>query len=272
MTALIIPREVIVPQPMDIICAELADYIQSLCTDEIVSTKTDYMRATVKLVNRGLCFTLSRNGCRNQPEPGCYVYYSCDWQRRRDLVQSIIQHRLGKSSRLQARSLILQDVPIDEYDDFMDHSHLYGSAPASMILGLYQKDGTLMTAMSYRQALTVHGYRWYSIRYATRLGFTVLGGASRLFTNFRRMADPDLVITYADKCTSDAGVYYKLGFITDGETRANYVCRNQDTGKYPGRAMSGVIKVLDNLGLGAVAPSIDRVWNSGSVRLIWSKQ
>ena len=244
----------------------LASYILDLCPDESVRIETSNLQTTATLMDRDLSFIISRYGCVILPNPNCYVYDAYDWQHRRELIKSMIRHRLGLSTRFYARTLKVKPVSQDEYDSFMEISHPSGTVSAVVVYGLYHKDGTLISVMSFAKQLTRRGYHWWIMRYATRPNTAVSGGASKLFTYFIREVDPPLVYNATPK-TSEA--VFDRDFKMFRETKPSYYCRDQITGLYVGRLKSILIKFLDMIGL--QIPGFDRVWNSGAYQMVWKK-
>jgi hypothetical protein len=60
------------------------------------------------------------------------------------------------------------------------------------------------------------------LRYATMLGCTVIGGASKLFKYFKDRYNPEFVKTYADKRLFSGKVYESLGFVLEHTSQPNY--------------------------------------------------
>jgi hypothetical protein len=65
-------------------------------------------------------------------------------------------------------------------------------------------------------------YEWELIRYATKSGYHVIGGAGKLLKCFERNYNPKSIITYADRRFSQGNMYCKLGFKLDHVSKPNY--------------------------------------------------
>jgi hypothetical protein len=66
-------------------------------------------------------------------------------------------------------------------------------------------------------------YSWELIRLASKLGTTVVGGASKLFNYFINNNDiGEGVICYSDRRFGEGKVYENLGFILDKSTEPGY--------------------------------------------------
>jgi len=68
-------------------------------------------------------------------------------------------------------------------------------------------------------------YQWELIRFCNKNGYTVVGGADKLFKYFLRKYEPQSIISYADRTwstTISKTVYDTLGFVFDSYTIPNY--------------------------------------------------
>lgn len=141
-----------------------------------------------------------------------------EWIDKRDVVKSILKSKLGISDRIFARRCGIKEINNQEYKDFINKSHLQGYKSSSIKLGLFYED-KLVSIMSFNKHPK---YGWEITRFASKLGYTIVGGASKLFKYFVKNYDPKQVMTYADRRYSDGNLYKKLGFELDGVTQPNY--------------------------------------------------
>ena len=93
--------------------------------------------------------------------------------------------------------------------EFLDINHLQGYVSCSLALGLYQGD-ELVQIMTLR-AKDKKNKVFEIGRLATKTGFTIIGGAERLFKNLQKIIDFQEIISYnnMDKFTGE--VYGRLG-------------------------------------------------------------
>jgi hypothetical protein len=49
----------------------------------------------------------------------------------------------------------------------------------------------------------------------------VIGGAGKLLSHFKKEHLPESIVTYADRCWSDGGLYRKLGFTDETSDQLN---------------------------------------------------
>ncbi len=139
-----------------------------------------------------------------------------EWNNNKKLVISMIMHQLGNSKSVGARSCEIKEITDKQANEFFSQNHLSGYRAASIILGLIQ-DGSIMYAMSFSRYRD--GYE--IIRMATRAGYHIRGGASKLLHHFLKNHKSP-VYTYADLRYSNGDVYTKLGFKHIATTQPGY--------------------------------------------------
>ena len=71
-------------------------------------------------------------------------------------------------------------------------------------------------------------YQFQLIRYASKSGFRVIGGAGKLLKYFERNYNPKSIITYADRSYSQGNMYKQLGFNLQNISEPNYCYLNHD--------------------------------------------
>lgn len=148
--------------------------------------------------------------------------WSNHWQSKKEIVESIIDVRLGKNNTsIGARNCELREVSSEEAAFFFNTNHIQGFAGAGIYLGLYFK-GKLVQCMSFKN----HGSYWEISRLATSLNKQIIGGSKRLYTNFVRDNRPSKVISYCDLSYFLGHVYETLGMTLSHVTRPGYLYCN----------------------------------------------
>lgn len=150
--------------------------------------------------------------------------FSTEWQESKDLVRSMLAHRLGKSAeRVYARDTEVRIVSPTEARIFLDANHLQGSVGSSVRVGCYS-GGVLL-------ALTTFGAKRYGdategsyelLRYATKSGHVVVGGFSKLMKFFLHNEKVGNVVSFADKRWSAGSLYKAYGFTHVRTSAPNY--------------------------------------------------
>ena len=166
------------------------------------------------------------SGCS---EKGITLLHFTDTQINRNspIVLSMIRHHLGVSKKIHARKCELRQVPHAEQMDFFNANHISGGVTARHCYGLYL-NSILVSAMSFSASRYAKEYQWEIIRFATILGNTVVGGASKLLKRFVSEHNPDSVMSFADAMYGDGGVYEAIGMKYVRDTAVGYSYYHSD--------------------------------------------
>lgn len=140
---------------------------------------------------------------------------------RRSLVESMIAAKLGIGrTKIYARQTTIHGVSSEEASRFLADNHLQGAVPSSVRLGLYYNE-ELVSIMTFAKPRYTKQYCWELMRFCSKAGIHVVGGASKLLVSFRKMHTGSIV-SYANRRFSNGGLYEKLGFVKVGESSPNY--------------------------------------------------
>lgn len=102
------------------------------------------------------------------------------------------------------------------------------------------------------------------LRFANRLGFTVVGGLDKLLTTYLRNHPADDLMTYADRDWSDGASYRKLGFESTGDTLPQRFWLRPDEGiRYTDTSLPGGPSIAHIRLLGYLP-----VFNAGSRKFV----
>lgn len=137
-----------------------------------------------------------------------------------DLVKSMIAAKLGISNRVYARNCEVGEVTSSQAKSFMESNHISGYANASVKLGLFH-NGSLVMVMTFGKPRFSKGYDWEVIRMASLSGNTVVGGASKILTYFRK-TNTGSIMSYSDNRTGNGNSYARMGFTFEKETGPGY--------------------------------------------------
>lgn len=140
-----------------------------------------------------------------------------EWRDRRPIVESMIKNALGMSERGPgARECDLKHVSSAERRKFFSKSHLDGDSRCEVCLGLYGKDGGLLSALSLRRPFhQSRASRMEICRFATVLGTNVPGALGRLVKAALAEASSrgySGLLSYADLRHGTGDSYMKVGF------------------------------------------------------------
>ena len=137
-----------------------------------------------------------------------------------EIVKSMIESKLGISSKIYARECKLIKVSTPEARRFEDENHIQGRCGASYNYGLWHKEHGLVSLMTFGMSRFTNR-KYELIRFCSIRGFTVVGAASKLLAAFRKEHSGPIV-SYANMRFSNGSVYEKLGFELVRETCPNY--------------------------------------------------
>ena len=153
-----------------------------------------------------------------------------EWLYKQDIIKDIIKSKLNiYDHRVYARCCEIREVDFKEASDFLDKNHIQGRDNSSIRYGLYH-DGELVSLMTFGKPRFNKHFKLELMRFSTKLGYQVVGGASRLISVLKRKYDCS-IISYADRRYSCGKLYEKLGFKLIGKSAPNY-CYVRENEKY----------------------------------------
>lgn len=139
------------------------------------------------------------------------------WNNKRTQVLSRVYSFLGLNKMIYGRSVKIKEAKeIEQVKIFLEANHLQGYVKTQYSYGLYHQDELISVAcFAAAKLMKSRGENYYSselVRFATRAGFTITGGLSKLIKYFFEETKVDDIMTYADRDWSVGKGYEKLGF------------------------------------------------------------
>ena len=151
-----------------------------------------------------------------------YTIFDSDCYHNNDVVVSSLTHKLGNTSvKIHARKCSIVTVSHKVASAFCKANHIQGYAPASVRLGLLYGD-KLQALLTIGKSRFTNKYEYEIIRYCTQPNTSVIGGFSRLLTNFIKKYTPDSVVSYADLRYGTGEMYRLAGFVHSHDSQPNY--------------------------------------------------
>ena len=148
-----------------------------------------------------------------------------EWLHKQDIVKSRIKSLFGISNKIYARKTICKEIPYLEAKDFLESNHIQSNCISKYRYGLYFEN-ELVSIMTFGKSRFKDEFEL--LRFCNKLGYNVIGGASKLFSHFLEDYNEILeVISYADRRWSIGNLYDKLGFSLEKITNINYYYVNQ---------------------------------------------
>ena len=144
-----------------------------------------------------------------------------EWRFQRPIVEDRLKSILGVGQKsIFARKCAVKEIGSRESNEFLEHNHIQGADGAPIRYGLFHNN-ELVAVMTFGKPRFSRGYDYELIRFASKLGTHVVGGASKLLNHFRS-SHSGSIVSYADRRYSDGNLYRKLGFRLKNMSQPNY--------------------------------------------------
>lgn len=161
-----------------------------------------------------------------------YHIWEDNWILKKEIIKGRILNALGASNKIYARKCNIKQIKTNEEREFLNTNHIQGYVPSKIKIGLYYKDElvSIMTFGSKRKSLGQKSKdgEYELLRFCNKLQTTVVGGASRLFNEFKKKYDPNLVISYQDNSWHTGNLYQNIGFNFVSKSKPNYYWCNKN--------------------------------------------
>ncbi len=196
--------------------------------------------------------------------------FDVEWGAKKELVKSMILHRLGGSSeRIYARNCTAVELDGKTANQFCDENHIAGGRYAELYYGL-EIGGSLISVVSFKQ--TNDGF-FEVIRFCSQIGVCVVGGLSKMLAASRIGS----FMTYADRRYSTANGYLAVGFKKISTTKPGYYYwRNNklfNRMKFQKHKLNKMLNLFDGSLTEAENMFMNgyrRIWDAGHYKLVKS--
>lgn len=207
-----------------------------------------------------------------------------EWVNKKEIVISRLRNILGKTENiLYARKCEIKEIDYQIESKFIDENHIQGSLTnAKVKLGLFHQD-ELVSVMTFGKPRISLGNKdskegiWELQRFCNKIGYSVVGGASKLFTYFEKKFNPNKVETFADRrWTSNVkdSLYDELGFIKTKITEPNYwyLVENMKRSSRFAFTKKEILRKFKNANpdlsewKNMIELGFDRIWDCGSLK------
>lgn len=134
-----------------------------------------------------------------------------EWVNNKNITKKKISHILGFNydKKIYARKCSIRAIGKNDKEEFLNSYHIQGNGNSSINLGLFYNE-ELVAVMGFIR----HKNSKYELsRYATK--HTIVGGFSKLLTNFKNNFDWNEIITFADLRWHEGESYYNNGFVVE---------------------------------------------------------
>jgi len=146
-------------------------------------------------------------------ELGITLLHITDWQwhNQPDIVQSIIQSKLGVNQKIGARKCVVKSITSKQSSTFLKKYHLQGAGAAAHHFGLFYQD-QLSQVITIGASRWNKEYPWELIRMCSQPGVNITGGLSRLIAYAKSSIGCAEILTYCDRSISNGVGYQAAGF------------------------------------------------------------
>ena len=130
-----------------------------------------------------------------------------EWLTKQHIVKNILRNYINQSLKIYARKCIIKEVSNIEAKKFFVENHIQGYKTSSTRLGLFYNN-ELVSCMTFNKSKHKI-YDYELVRFANKIGYTVVGGASKLFKEAISRLSPTRIVSYCD-CRYFSGSLYEL--------------------------------------------------------------
>lgn len=165
------------------------------------------------LNGRGKYFHLNRTELCNTNGVHLVHLWEHHWLTNKPLLISRLKSLLNVVPiKKYARKLTVIELSNKQSNEFLIENHIQGKCSSSIRYGLVDSDNVVWAVMTFGKSRYNRNADYELLRYCSALDVMVVGGASKLFTKFRKDFPTLSVVSYSDKSFNTGRMYEKLGF------------------------------------------------------------
>ncbi len=203
------------------------------------------------------------------------------WCKQSVLVLNRLRSFCGKNHRVFARKTQVRPLGHLQACQFLTENHLLGYLKQKYHYGLFDSTERLLAVASFSalRLMKSKGAQYRSaelVRFAMAAGVTVVGGLSRLIKHFARHAQPNDIMTYADRDWSLATGLQQVGFQRSSITSPAFFWVDTESCQrfYPHHLPPSITPKLTGLDSHATQTFLQnngfvQVFNTGNIKMYW---
>ena len=152
-----------------------------------------------------------------------------EWKNKTEICKSIISNKFGHfRNKIYARKCQIKEVETKTAKSFLEANHIQGAVNSSINIGIFY-NGNMVGIMSFgKPRFRNSTYEYELTRMCFSLYTSIVGGASKMFSFFKKKYNPKSVFTYADLRWGEGEVYKKMDFKWVSQTSPNYFYTKTD--------------------------------------------
>jgi hypothetical protein len=175
-----------------------------------------------------------------------------EWIYKQDIVKSRLKNLLGVYEKtIYARKCDIKNISMETSLNFQNTNHIQGAVYSPINLGLFFND-ELIATMTFSKCRFDKKHEWELVRFCTKMGYHVIGGASKLLKYFENNYNPKSLVSYADRRWSRGNLYSALGFTFSHNSSPNYWYFKKSNQmlesriKYQKHKLKNILEIFDN--------------------------
>jgi transposase len=193
-----------------------------------------------------------------------------------DKIKFLFKTIFKNKKRIYARNTIVKEITSSEASSFNNSHHLHDSVGGKYHFGLFYDD-LLVMCVSFSKTRFNKKYEYECARMTSHSDYSVVGGASKMFSYFVKEKQPKSIITYADLRFGDGNVYTHCNFERLKDSDPNYWYHNRNgilysRVKFQKHKLKSQLDVFypeftefENMKMNGW----DRIWDCGNAVYIW---
>ena len=195
--------------------------------------------------------------------------YEYEWfnERQRPILESIIKNALGITEHIiYARQCKIEIKQSREMKQFFNDNNIQGFRGGSFSICLVdKKTNEIYMAYMFGKAFFGKGkYEWEVIRGATKLNYSVIGGASKIWDYFIKTYNPKSIVYYIDYnyFNGNSLPYLGLKYVKTQPSFKNYFVKEKMVKNRDPMHHKDIVKGYED-------GSILQIWNAGTKVYVW---
>lgn len=195
----------------------------------------DYWHSDVFNTDHGGRSTYHQEKSLEAEKVGIFLFHIFEYEWNDDKKRAGIQNRLRvlfskNLYKIAARKCSVATISRDEKKRFLEENHIQGNDRSTIYYGLFYGE-EIVACMTFVHPKNKK-YTWELSRFCCKSGYTIQGGASKLFKAFvDTLSDGDTISSYNDITKTKGDLYSILGFELKSVNEPNYVwinCKTKD--------------------------------------------
>ena len=129
-----------------------------------------------------------------------------------DDVSKVLDIINSNKTKIYARNCVIESISKQEADNFLNNYHLQGTCNGQIYRYALKYNGEVIQLLTFGKPRYNKHFDFELLRLCTKSGYSVIGGAEKLFKHFVNEFPTSSIISYCDFSKFSGGVYKKLGF------------------------------------------------------------